>query len=356
MRNNPLFAVFLALFVAGCIKEINFDTPTGDLEQLVVSGNFTNMTSGVHTIRLTRPNEYGVSAFNHIQGAKITLYDEVGNSAAYMEGTFEDYGLAYYLPAEAMPAVEGRSYWVEIITPDGRTIRSEPQKLLEAIRVDSIVPTARKQSRTSLVGVVVDDQIAVLDAVAMLPNVAEDVHLRWDMQCTYVFIEYPVPGQTQKICYVTDYLNEQKSYSGSFSSAVGRTLRQEVGARLIDFAFEYKCYFTLVQRRVDKAAYEYFKHIGSVANPEGTVFDTPPGSVKGNCYYTDNPSERPLGYFEVAAIDTFRVPLRISDFPREYYVYPHCTDGDFIQGSDQECFNCLILPNSSLKKPHYWEF
>ncbi len=357
MKNNLLFALFLVLLAVGCIKEIKLSTETGDLSQLVISGDFSNSASQ-HIIHISQPSQYGVSAFGHVSGAVVMLYDDAGNSARYEEGFQTAFGQGYYLAANAIPAVVGRSYHIEVTLADGQTIRSEPQPLLAPIGIDTILAEARTVNRTTLTGVVVQDRWAFADAATTLPTGTEAYFLRWDAHCTYFFQEHPIPGPLPpptKRCYINDFINEQRTITASFEGQGGQSIRQEIGGRPLDYGFQYKCYFNVVQKRMNRPTFEYFKRVGSISNPEGTVFDTPPGSITGNCYFTDGNGARPLGFFEVVAVDTFRLPVNGVQFGEDYNFAPHCTDGDYYYNTDPECFDCLRLPNSSLLKPHYWK-
>jgi hypothetical protein len=358
MKNNTLFIIFLLLLTAGCIKEIKLTTETGDLQQLVVTGDFSN-SSGTHAIFLSLPREYGVSAFGHVPGAAITIYDDAGNSAQYTEGFSIDQKQGYYLAPGAMPAVVGRNYWIQIVMPDGQKILSEPQPLLQGIAVDTVIAEARTVNRTTAAGVVIEDTWAFADAVTTLPNTQEEFFMRWEVVCVYLFQEIPIPGPLPpptKRCYITDNINEQKMVLASYVGQGGTTIRQEMGGRLLDYGFEYKCYFNVAQKRMNRPSFEYFKRISGISNPEGTVFDTPPGSITGNCYFEGNANAaRPLGFFEVTAIDTFRLPVNGSVFGEDFNFSPHCTDLDYYQNRDLECFDCLRLPNSTLTRPSYWK-
>lgn len=356
MNNKILHLVFLLLFAAGCIKEIQLKTETGDLSTLIISGDFTN-SNGKHVLQLTQPSPYGVSSFGHVGGALVTLFDDNGNSAPYTE-VFNPQGFAYELAANAMPAVPGRAYHIEIVLPDGETYRSEPQVLLPVIPVDTLLVEARTVNRTTGAGVVVQDRLGFVDAQTTIPANETQVFFRWQSDCVYFFPEQPLPGPlpppTRK-CYVTEYLTEQQAVVLSLDNQNGRTIRTPIAGKRIDKAFEFKAFYNVVQKRISADAFDYFDRISKIANPEGTVFDTPPGTLKGNCYNVNNPSRVPLGYFEVAAVDTFRVSLNGSFFGADFNYAPHCTQDDYYFNRDQECFDCLLLKNSTYERPYYFD-
>ena len=355
MKLHTISALLLALFAVGCIKEIKLNGGVGDLSTLVINGDFTN-SAGTHTIRLSQPNQYGVASFSDVSGATVTLFDDNGNRAVYEE-TGIDSGIRYILPAGAMPALPGRAYHIEIQLSTGAVYRSTPEVLLPAIAIDTLLVEARTVNRTTLAGVVVEDRYGFVDVQTTVPANESEVFLRWDANCVYLFPEIPIPGPLPPpthTCYVSEYFMDQQVKTLSLNNQNGKTIRNEIGGKPLDKAFQFKAYYNVVQKRVSPAAYDYFDRIGKISNPEGTVFDTPPGTLKGNCFNVNAADQSPLGYFEVAGIDTFRVAVNGTIFGSDFNYAPHCTTDDYYFNRDKECFDCLVLPFSTWIKPHYW--
>lgn len=355
MKKILLFALACCCWQA-CIREIDLKTETGDLTALVVDGSFTDAGSA-HRLRLSRPNKYGVSVFEHVSGAEVRLFDDAGNSAAYAEqNTVAD--AWYELPAGALAAVPGRAYHLEIRLPDGRLYRSEPQQLPRHIEADSILVEGQLVSRVTSSDAVITQKRAVVSVRSTLPADAQDVYLRWEADCVYFFPELPLPGPLPpptKKCYVSEYFNAQRVPVQEFKGQGGKQVTKEIGSKLVDFAFNYSLYFNVVQRSVSLSAYVYWDKLSQVANPEGTVFDAPPGPLRGNIIAVDHPEETPLGFFEVAAVDTIRRKLFNGNLGPDYFVNEHCTPDDYYFNRDPECYDCLRLENSTLEKPWYWQ-
>ena len=104
----------------------------------------------------------------------------------------------------------------------------------------------------------------------------------------------------------------------------------------------------------DNAFSNYWKKLAKVSNPEGTVFDAPPGTLLGNISNVSNPDIGVLGFFEVSSVDTFRIKVFNNTLGADFSVGLHCDQFDYYRGSDQECFDCLRLKNSTIVQPHYW--
>lgn len=349
---------FLAalLIFSTCIREIDLKTETGDLTTLVVEGDFTNST-GTHRVVLTHPNQYGISAFERVAGAKIWLSDDAGNRVEYFEKS-DSTGVFYELAAGAMAAQIGRGYQISIELPDGKKYQSALQKLPEVTRVDSVWLEGRLEKRVSSEDVVVEEKMIVVQLQTLLPDASGETFLRWGADCVYLFPELQRPGTLpppSKTCYVWDYFNRQRAPIQQVAGSGQRKVFQEIGTRPNDYAFDFQAYFTIVQRTISPQAYQFFKNVQQVSNPAGTIFDPPPGAILGNLTNVADPNDRALGFFEVAAVDTFRLKVQKGQLPPGYQPQIHCEESDFWWNRDAECFDCLRLENSTLRKPHFWK-
>lgn len=351
-----LLAGLSAMLFATCIREIDLFTDEGDLSTVVVDGDFTD-SPGPHQVRLTRPNKFAFSKFEFIRDAAVYILDDVGNKAQY-HLQFLPGDTFYELPPGAMPAVPGRLYHLEIVMPNGRTYRSHPQSLPQKVESDSLIVEGRIVPRVSGTDLVVEDERAYLTVRTTVPAGANDVYLRWDAHCVYYFPELvqsgPLPPPTKQ-CYVSDYFNLQNIPLLRLQNQVGKTVDFEIGSKLVDQAFGNSLYFNVVQRSISAEAFKFWEGFAKVANPQGTVFDPPPGEVRGNIFNPNDPAEVPLGYFEVASVDTLRRKIFNGDLGQTYYVLPPCDPNQYESYSKSECFDCLILKNSTTAKPTWWK-
>ena len=102
---------------ASCVDPISFETTTGQ-SQLVFYGTFSQLNED-HPFSIAQTNDFGKPG-TPVSGAAITIYDDQGNSAAYVE---LDSG-NYQLGAAQLEAIPHRSYHVEILLTDGRAFTS----------------------------------------------------------------------------------------------------------------------------------------------------------------------------------------------------------------------------------------
>ena len=69
--------------------------------------------------------------------------------------------------------------------------------------------------------------------------------------------------------------------------------------------------------------YNYWKNISAIINRDGSLFDPPPGTVRGNLYNIDNEDDLILGYFSVSAVEYKRY-FTNSDW-LEFYIDQKCS-------------------------------
>ena len=116
---------------------------------------------------------------------------------------------------------------------------------------------------------------------------------------------------------------------------------------------------------MNRDAYQFWSQVDLVSNIKGSIFDPPFGPIKSNIQNVNNSNELVHGIFEVNYVDTTRIelnqtnvdvelaqpckiPLAVQGWPSNWFdrldrVFP------------AECLDCLVLPNSSLTKPYFWD-
>jgi Domain of unknown function (DUF4249) len=363
LKKILILATILIVLVVSCVREIDFLVKTEGTDTLVVDGNFTDQT-GPHRLFLTRPNTYAVNSFENVTNATVIIKDDQGNQAAYEVAGEIGFPYFYQLPSGAMQGVAGRKYHLEIKLADGKTYLTTPQMMPNRIELDSVTVFGRTENRVSTVDVVVEEKRCVINADFKVPSDANNYYMRWEAAGVYVFFELVQPGPLPPpalTCYLTDEFNKQFLPIQSVKGKNGKALKIEIGSKILDKSFNFVQYITVVQRSLNRESFDYWESIKKVSDPAGTIFDAPPGAVRGNVYPVNASNETPLGFFEVAAVDTLRRRINNNDLGFDYLTTRHCVDPFYIQEPPYvvnplpECYNCLILPKSTLTKPWYWQ-
>src|SRR5687767_8151326 len=112
------------LLLWGCLTPINFETENSE-GKLVVSGKISTLPEQ-NFIQFGRTADSERLPFP-ISGAYVTLYDDQGKFFSYLEDSTNP-GM-YQLPDVA--GVPGRTYRIVVVTPDGESYESSPEKMAD---------------------------------------------------------------------------------------------------------------------------------------------------------------------------------------------------------------------------------
>ena len=338
-----LFYIGAILLLNACIDEIGFDTAqTGG--QLVVNGKITN-SPGPHTIQLTLVSESGPTP-SAVTDADIWISDDNGSR----ERLIEIGGGIYQLEENRLVGEKGNTYTLEI-NVDGTTYRSRPELMpTVAMAKDSTYFELNKEILVTPDDVTIERERAEVYLDSEFPSAP--VYLKWEAQHVYVRFsgdpDFPPPicDNCTIICYVTVPVSPQDFvlFDGMGPFKINRQL---VGSKRPNSDFFYISSLNVIQSSMNMETYTYWNRVYQTVNTVGTIFDVPVATVPGNIYNVNNPDESVLGYFEAVAQDTTRIILSKADFTFGTVNDP-CSDL-----RNKGCENCLILPQSTKKRPSY---
>lgn len=344
----------LLLLCIACIKELNFEL--GKQEDVLVVYGVVSDQPDKHLFRVTRTNPFEKQVdTDPISGATLFVVDAKAQKYPLVETAAGSYRFQDTL----FRAVAGEIYYLDIQLPgNGGHYRSDLEVMPAPIRMDGVYPGVEIKNFDQTLQILVDVNI---------PADPHGVYLRWDVTRVWrrtsidfgtLFMDY-FRFPTFPICYITEDPEPNGiRVFGSKRRDAFALRKQEVARMEADDRFFERNAFEVVQYRITSKAYEYWKNIDLVGNPQGTIFDVPPATVRGNIYNVDNPKERILGYFELASVDTayaycernvFR--YAINDPCRRDFNNPAWSN---TYGFDPECANCTLIKNASTKLPKFW--
>jgi len=352
MKN--IFFYFSAIFLAtSCIEPIEFETELS-AKNIVVEGSITNQP-GPYTVKLSTPSPYGSQQVRPVGAATITLFEN-----SMLLGEFEEKESGQYiLESSNFRGEPGKMYHIEIVLEDGRTYRSQPERLPEPVPVDSLVFSIESQVFLSEFGREQEKQFAKIESVFSIPETEESVFLRWEAESHYSFIDVDAvllqPPGLPKVCYIPDLPNPQRIelFNGQQFEA-NTTFQQEVVGHDADYTFNWARGYRVRQFSITEKAHAYRADLQKVANVEGTIFDPPPAAVRGNIFNVNDSEELVQGYFEAAAVDEAAYIVSPAEV-KPFFNIPFPCSSNQPQGVPSgACFNCLAFPNSTTTRPEYW--
>lgn len=362
MNKSFLFLGLAVLLLAACVSPVDFPVKKEAWPELVLDGGLTD-GGFPQRIRLTRPGKLGTRVFESVVGASVTIFEENGPSEKLTERFNSPDENFYELAGNTLNPQPGRAYFLEIVLADGKTYRTDPQTMPARIEMDSLEIRGEEVQETAGADGVVLAKKAAIYAHSSRPNDgAKPGFLRWDMHSVWFFREpqLPVPlPPPSHICYVADFFNRNNvALENLQNRPAGQPFARRIGEKQLDFTFEKRQVFTVVQYSMSAEAGEYWRKIGETTAKNGSIFDTPPGLVRSNLVSDQNPQELILGWFEVSSVDTARAAT-IGGLGPGFYASGYCelvfSNGGASFGFNQvECSDCLLFPNSTYQPPHYW--
>ncbi len=350
-KKNILHILFV--FLTGCISSYNLEHDTNE-NLLVVDGKITQENTQ-HELTLRRSTATSSTDYNAVTGARISLYDDMGNSEMYYE--FEKG--KYLFEGSVLERVPSRSYYLEIQLPDERIYRSLPQIMPEIVKPDKLYFELEEIEEISdLENIIIKRYLNLYINTPVLKD-NQGYHFIWRMDHAYSFAELQCsPLKTPLTCYITRKLindNLKIFTSEDLSGGELRDFRVGSIAILPNWEFFEKHFFNVAQHSITKEAYIYWETVKKVAQSTGSIFDTPPGPINGNIYNVNDPDERVLGFFEVSAVDTIRTYTFAADL-EPLSIEDRCNPLIWQSWRDPACCNCLVIPDSQLQRPDYWGF
>ncbi|MFY0593463.1 DUF4249 family protein [Roseivirga sp.] len=336
--------------------------------QLVIFGRITNGGDG-NSVNITRTQEEGLAPLN-VSGATVVVIDENGNREQYVESSPGVYDLGRNLVVGEVGGV----YRLEVEL-DGKTYTSSLQEMMPAIANDELDYELDIAEEITPAGVQVSREVIRIIANSTFETLPEEFYLRWKMEEVYTVTGMLLPLQnfprySPLQCYVTNELSAQDIFLVDGTEVRNVQLsNREVAARQLDFSFDKKHYFNIIQFGLNKESHQYWERLQTITTRQGSIFDVAPAAVPGNFTSTD-PEEEVFGFFEASSADTTRLLITQNDIPVFFLDPCQVNREDFIRILrvpfecvsciieekivEAECIYCNLIPNSSLRRPSYF--
>ena len=306
--------------------------------------NIVEIGSTANTNRLPFP----------VSGALVTLFDDAGGVYSYIENPSK--AGSYLL--SGVEGVPGRTYHIEVTTPEGNVYQSRKEKMPDQAGTIATNYEILFEEFTDREGTVSFEPFIKVYANATLPQGNGPLYLKWGVNEVFKLTptDFPDPfNMPPPNCYIDQNADPQRVvlFDGSDVKATSFD-NMLVASRIIDWSFVERHYFTTTQSSLTPEAYDYWRKVNILANQVGSIFDTPPAEISGNMSNINDPSEKVLGYFQAAnqTYDRFYIlPINLPFFLSLECTYDSQAE-DFAY--PQRCLNCIEEPNSSYVPPDWF--
>ena len=348
IKKHPAWVLILLAFITfACIDEIDLNIDT-DQRKLAVDGFIADSLDN-YSISLSYSSVIGEGTDNiqhPVSGAKIKVLDELGTAYVFQE---TEEGIYTHL----MEAEIGKEYYLDIQTPDGRHIQSKPQSIRSSPTIDTSKLQIETRDYLNSAGNFVSEQEAIVRIDTRIEEGEKRPYLRWQVEGEYEFREnYPM-ALNKRICYIPDRLGlNQLNVFNTADLAGNELFDQEVIRTALNYRFAAQYCFHIYQFSISEDEFTYWNNIRDMINREGSLFDPPPGTVRGNLVNVDDPGDLILGYFSVAGVSYRR--FFVNEDEIGFYVEPRCSSSRF-RPQYPDCRDCRTLINSTTVRPEYWE-
>jgi len=307
---------------------------------------------GEYTITVDNSPIIGVGNDNivvPISGASVQLVDDQNSSVTFVESSEE----AGTYTANVTNVVPGRSYHIEVQLPNGVMIESEPQQLPDnQVLIDNIDWNIVDVEFINESGNVVGREFVEIYANTVPTD--EEAFVRWRVTGEYDIVEKFFGILNPRHCYVKENIDfNNVLIADTRDFADGAIIQEPILKLPMDSRFNILYLFNVSQFTISSREHEYWSRIQQLINVEGTLFDPPPGVLRGNLFNVSDPDDNIQGYFSVARQSFERRFVNIAE--KGFFADTDCQSRPNAN-NPEKCVDCTTINRSTLVKPDYWLF
>lgn len=339
--------LFTLLLFTQCVDEITLDID-GAASKIAVDGLIADSLD-TYSVRVHYSSVIGVGNDNILEpvtGARVEVLDDAGNRFEFVEDKAGIY-------TKEMEGEVGRSYHVEIVLADGTTIESMPELLQAAPSIGAVTTEVRDETSINTAGNAEVDQRLILKMNTDLAGLPTRPFLRWRAEGEYEFKEWYQMALNLKTCYIQNTVDLNNLRVFDTRTLAGTKIEEEPFINTtLNYRFAIQYCFHIKQYALPEREFLYWNAIKDITNIDGSLFDPPPGTVRGNLINKSNPDDIIVGYFSVNGVQSqrfFANPQTLN----QVYIEPKCR-GRFGQSPTPDCLDCTLIQNSTILRPEYW--
>lgn len=323
-RQGVCLLFILGLVFSGCVEE--FEPETEFFESVLVIEAVVTDEIKPQEVTLSRTFRFEEDGPRPEQNARVRVIDSDAN-----EYTFTEVEPGQYISADAFGAIAGKEYSLNIETNNGTTYSSDASKLTGAGEIGEV---------NAVVATNLDNVAGVSLRVDTFDPTGDSRYYRFDYEETYKIIAprwVPVDAVFGGggISFEPKTTEQRTCYKTLMSSAINLASTNGLNEdRLTGFPVRFieqdnyiiaHRYSILVRQFViSPEAFRYYSYLADLSTSESLFSESQPGFLAGNVF-SDRPSEKVLGFFEVSATTSKRIFFDHRDlFPDDYTTsYPN---------------------------------
>lgn len=365
--------------LTSCITPFDPDIKTSELNKYFVSGGI-NDQSEIQTVTISLTSPVTAPRFIPVTGCEIVITNQNGNEfrmTGYGEGI-------YRCRIDSTLLVEGASFRIEIITPDGTRIESDYDMINECPDIDQVYYRRKNIISGSQV------MQGIQFYVDLQAQDFESRFFRWELTETWEYhVPYPrewyydgtvhhifPPDYSRKICWKTAPVRNIYTLS---TLGLSENRYEMLPLHFVDNKSPHLVYgYSLLinQFSMSAAAYAYWDQMRINSSEQGGLYEKQPFSVTGNLHNITNPSNDVLGYFGAYSVKSKRIFISdvegldiefnpictpmvlekglIEIYPEDYPAFLYGDEHGFqLVFLGPECVDCMSF-GGTIIKPEFW--
>ncbi len=334
MKYNVNVFVVLAisfLLLNGCTEIYEHDISV-EKEYLVVEGTITN-EKGSHIVKLSRTSTFGKDFRpNHETNAKIRITDSENNEIHLQERM-----AGHYHTPDDFSGEVGETYVLHIETADGLIYKSEPQKMVVPVNIDSVYAEFATQFFTYESQVDGSLYQREVDGVNVFMDVSgdgdQDINIRFTSILMLQYLidrSYALPAFD--FCWIKRSITEYLDTDIAKSSVIPEQPRNRIAFIPLDSRNMRFIGFPLIELQVDEEttkiisyaqpriikslytlnedSYTFHYERNMQLGDEGSFFDPITPQLTSNINNVYDPDDVVLGFFEVSPVSKASLHIR----------------------------------------------
>lgn len=338
------------MIVAGCVNRIPVNIKGEQIFNLVFDGRLIYGDPTYVYLSVTHLLDFAQSRTLLIEVDQVILSNNLGQRKPLDYIKYGYYEAVIHPQDKDFTIMPGMDFQIEVHLADGRRYESRPDKLGPSNKQGDLnFEIVNREIKDRVTGLFKYDQRLQFNLHTSFRdplNPGRKQHYKYEYNLTYKFSE-----NEEKVCYIRGELELNKINHLSGRDFAGDTVNYPLYESALNYRFYEGAYFTVYQQTLSDAAYAYWQKADQLISRDGSMFEEPPGRIKGNFYRPDHPEEV-FGYFYATTQDTLRVYVPSEIISSPYRTYCEFTNSRGI--SFFLCANCLDGTNSSLEKPAWW--
>lgn len=320
-KHNFLLLVF-CFILNGCTDPYILETNNYE-EALVVEATITNEFKKQEII-LSKTSRFEDTETQTEKDATVYITDNTGTLYDFKEESGK------YISTTEFQAVPGKEYKLNIKTKDGRTFESSTEILSPINPIQDLKAVVEKKDTVRGVAIHVYNNDPSGNAKYYRYQFEESYKIispHWTINKATV-VPPTNPSSNPSIRLIPNPVDTRICYGSKNSTDIILTSTEALEENKVDFIARFISnqdyiishrYSILVKQYVENlASYTYYKTLKKISDSGSLLSPLQPGFINGNIKSTNNPSDKVIGFFDVASVSSKRIFFNYADlFPNE---------------------------------------